>query len=59
MDAEFASVWKAVGWLAFAEISEMGSRDLTIQCLCTLVEIENRVSFQFFGNEFVMSWNDM
>jgi len=55
----FGSVWKAVGWLAFAEISEMDSRDLTIQCLCTLVEIENRVSFQFFGNEFVMSWNDM
>ena len=27
MDSEFASVWKAVGWSSFAEISEMGSRD--------------------------------
>ena len=56
MDTEFASVWKAVGWSAFAEISENGSRDLTIQFLCTLVETENGVSFQFFGNEFVLSW---
>ena len=30
MNAEFASVWKAVGWSSFAEISELGSRDLTI-----------------------------
>jgi len=58
MEAEFASVWKAMGWSAFAEIFEMGSRDLMIQFLCTLVEIKNRVSFRFFGNEFVMSWKD-
>ena len=45
MDAEFASVWKAVGWSTFAEIFEMGSRDLTIQFLCTLVEMDNGVSF--------------
>ena len=30
VNAEFASVWKAVGWSSFAEISELGSRDLTI-----------------------------
>ena len=51
MDAEFASVWKAVGWSTFAEIFEMGSRDLTIQFLCTLVEIKNGVSFCFFGKD--------
>src|SRR6185312_11793359 len=34
MNAEFMSVWKAVGWSSFAEISELGSRDLTIQFLC-------------------------
>ena len=55
MDDKFASVWKAVGLSAFAEISEMGSRALTIQFLFTLVEIENGVSFRFFRNEFVMS----
>jgi hypothetical protein len=30
MNAEFTSIWKAVGWSSFAEISELGSRDLTI-----------------------------
>ena len=59
MDTELASVWKAVGWSSFAEISEMGSRDLTIQFLCTLVETDNGVSFRFFGNEFAISWRDL
>ena len=45
MSAEFVSVWKAVGWSSFAEISELGSRDLTIQFLCTLVETNNWISF--------------
>ena len=30
MNAEFMSVWKAVRWPSFAEISELGSRELTI-----------------------------
>ena len=51
MDTEFASVWKAVGWSTFAVISESGSWDLTIQFLCTLVKVENGVSF-------FMSWKD-
>ena len=59
MNAEFASVWKAVGWSSFADVTEMGSRDLTIQFLCTLVETDTGVSFQFFGKEFVMSWRDL
>ena len=59
MHTEFASVWKAVGWSVFSEIFEKGSRDLTIQFLCTLVETKNGVSFRFFGNEFIMSWWDL
>ena len=51
MDTKFASVWKAVGWSAFADISELESQDLTIQFLCTLVEIKNEVSFCFFGKD--------
>jgi len=35
MDTEFASIWKAVGWSTFAEISEEGSRDLMIQFLAS------------------------
>jgi len=59
MSAEFVSVWKAVGWSSFAEISELGSRDLTIQFLCTLVETNNGISFQFFGEEFSLSWKEL
>ena len=54
MNAEFASVWKAVGWSSFAEISELGSRDLTIQFGCTLVEMDIGISFRFFGSEFLL-----
>ena len=59
MNAEFASVWRAVGWSSFADVTEMGSRDLTIQFLFTLVETDTGVSFRFFGKEFVMSWRDL
>ena len=45
MNTEFSSIWKAVGWSTFAEIPELGSRDLTIQFLCTLVETDNGISF--------------
>ena len=55
MNAEFASVWRAVGWSSFADVTEMGFRDLTIQFLCILVETDMGVLFQFFGNEFVIS----
>ena len=59
MNAEFASVWKAVGWSLFAEISELGSRDLTIQFLCTLLETGIGISFLFFGSEFSLSWKEL
>ena len=59
MNAEFMSVWKAVRWPSFAEISELGSRDLTIQFLCTLVETNDGISFRFFGEEFSLSWKEL
>jgi len=59
MNAEFVSIWKAVGWSSFAEISELGSRDLTIQFLCTLVETNDGISFRFFREEFSLSWKEL
>ena len=59
MNTEFANVWKAVGWSSFADVIRMGSWDLTIQFLCTLVETDTGISFRFFGKEFVMSWRDL
>ena len=48
-----------MGWSLFAEISELGSRDLTIQFLCTLVETGIGISFRFFGSEFSLSWKEL
>jgi hypothetical protein len=45
MDIDFANIWKAMGWIYFTNTSELGSRDLTIQFLCTIVEEENGISF--------------
>jgi len=37
MDVDFSRVWKAMGWTSFTDVSELGSQDLTIQFICTLV----------------------
>ena len=58
MDVEFARVWKAVVWTSFADVAKLGSRDLTIQFLCTLVETKEGVMFQFFHQEYSFSWKD-
>jgi hypothetical protein len=58
MDAGFARIWKAVGWSSFADVSELGSRDLTIQFLCTLVEMKEGVRFRFFHQEYSLTWKD-
>jgi hypothetical protein len=59
MDNEFASIWKAVGWTDFVNVSELGYRDLTIQFLCTLIEENDGISFRLFGNEFSLSWKEL
>ena len=42
---DFSNIWHAIGWDNFVPIEEYGSRLLTIQFLCTLREVENRVYF--------------
>ena len=46
MGIDFARVWHAVGWDAFAPIEENGSRLLTIQFLCMLREEAKGVHFR-------------
>ena len=58
MDVEFARVWKAVVWTSFADVAKLGSRDLTIQFLCTLVEMKEGVTFRFFHQEYSLTWKD-
>ncbi len=55
MNAEFRSIWKAVGWQRFAVVDEHGSRLLTLQFLYTLKEIEDGISFRFFHKEYTLT----
>nr|AAN04520.1 Hypothetical protein [Oryza sativa Japonica Group] len=59
MDAEFGSIWKAVGWQPFAVVDEHGSHLLTLQFLCTLKEIEDGISFCFFHKEYALTWKGL
>ena len=45
MYEDFSNVWHAIGWDNFIPVEEYGSRLFTIQFLCTIREVENRVYF--------------
>jgi len=55
---DFARIWKAVGWSSFADVSVLGSLDLTIQFLCSLMETKESVTFWFFHQEYSFTWKD-
>jgi hypothetical protein len=59
MDAEFHTVWRAIGWDKFACVDEQGSRLLTMQCLCALLEVGDGVTFRLFCKEYHLSWKDL
>ena len=54
MGIDFARVWHAVGWDAFAPIEENGSRLLTIQFLCTLREEAKGVHFPILWERILL-----
>ena len=56
MYEDFSNIWHAIGWDNFVLIEEYGSRLLTIQFLCTIREVENRVYFRLFRKEYLLSW---
>ena len=58
MEVDFARVCKNVGWTSFADVSELGSRDISIQLLWTLVETKEDVVLRFFHQEFSLTWKD-
>ena len=45
MYEDFSNIWHVIGWDNFVLVEEYGSRLLTIQFLCTLLEVENGVYF--------------
>ena len=59
MDAEFAQVFKALGWTDFASVDEPGSRLLTLQFLCTLRTVDEGISFRFFRESYRLTWKEL
>ena len=59
MDVESDSVWKALGWSAFASVTEGGSRLLTIQFLCTLQLGPSGCSFRVFHKVYELTWKEL
>ena len=56
---DFSNIWHEIGWDNFIPVEEYDSRFLTIQFLCTLREVENRVYFRLFGKEYLLSWKTL
>ena len=55
MDAELDLIFQVVGWEGFWDVSEVGSRLLTMEFLCTLKITDTGVDFRFFGKEYSSS----
>jgi hypothetical protein len=47
MDAEFHTIWRAIGWDKFACVDEPGSRLLSMQFLCALLDVGDGISFGY------------
>jgi hypothetical protein len=59
MDAEFDLIFPLVGWEWFWDITELGSKLLTIEFLCTLQTTEDGVTFRFFKEMFNLTWREL
>lgn len=56
MITEFQTIFRAIGWENFWHITEEGSRELTIEFLCTLQTNANNVVFRLFGQQYTITW---
>ena len=52
MDVEFDLVFRTVGWESVWNVTEQGSKLLTLDFVCTLQIIHTGVKFRLFGKEF-------
>jgi len=59
MDVELPILFRAVGWQNVPPLDEEGSRLLTIQFLCTLVEDKLGISFRLFNTSYHVKWADL
>jgi hypothetical protein len=59
MDTKFTSIFKAIGWENVDPMDEQGSRHLTIQFLCMLLETKEGITFCLFGKDYEVTWKDL
>jgi hypothetical protein len=53
MDSELDLIFALVGWGSFWNITEQGSKVLTIEFLCTLQTTTTRITFRLFDKNFL------
>ena len=59
MDTEFDLIFQMMGWTNFWNITELGSRLLTLEFLCTLQYYEGGIVFRMFKQEIMLSWREL
>ena len=59
MDTEFDLIFQMLGWTNFWNITELGSRLLTLEFLCTLQYYEGGIVFRMFKQEIMLSWREL
>ena len=59
MDTEFDLIFQMLGWTNFWNITELGSRLLTLEFLCTLQNYEGRIAFRMFKQDIMLSWREL
>jgi len=56
MATELDTIFQFVGWSSFASTTELGSKLLTIEFLCTLQLTQIGFYFRLFSHEFCLPW---
>jgi hypothetical protein len=59
MSSEFNAIFSLIGWMSAWDVSELGSKLLTIEFLCTLRVTESGVYFRLFTREFYPTWREL
>jgi hypothetical protein len=59
MATELDTIFQFVGWSSFATITELGSKLLIIEFLCTLQLTEIGIYFRLFTQEFNFTWRNL
>jgi hypothetical protein len=59
MSSEFDAIFSLIGWTSAWDVSELGSKLLTIEFLYNLRITESGVYFRLFTREFYPTWREL